>query len=648
MSTHKNIERVCVAATIFAIIVTLVLMNAGAFGIRQAEKKMGYENRLFDDSVVHTIDIQMDDWDSFIETCTNEEYTVCKVVIDGDSYANVGIRAKGNTSLSSVAAMDSDRYSFKIEFDHYDESISYHGLDKLSLNNLIQDNTMMKDYLTYKMMGEFGVAAPLCSYTYITVNGEEWGLYLAVEGVEESFLERNYGYDYGELYKPDSTSMGGGRGNGEKFDMDQLENMEDIPNQEFSPNDFQDGEFNPEDFQTGEFSPEDFTEKNPDSKQADKRGMNAEIKGEMNGEIPGGMNGGMNGGGMGSSDVKLQYIDDDATSYSNIFDNAKTNVSEKDQYRLIASLKSLSENEDIASVVDVESVIRYFVVHNFVCNGDSYTGSMVHNYYLYEDDGQMSMIPWDYNLAFGGFQSSSATSTVNEPIDTPVSGGSTEDRPMINWIFQSDEYTEMYHQYFAEFFETTDFSTLISQTAELIAPYVEKDPSKFCTYEEFELGVETLEEFCLLREESIQGQLDGTIPSTTDGQNTDSSSLIDASHIDISDMGSMGNTMGDLGGQEMTMPGNVGEERDDEVMPTMPEGGMEDGTMPTMPEGGMEDGTMPTMPEGGMGDGTMPTMPEGGMGNGTMPTMPEGGMGNGTMPTMPGNGEIQQMPQGQN
>ena len=74
----------------------------------------------------------------------------------------------------------------------------------------------MKDYLTYQMMGYFGVDAPLCSFVNITVNGENWGLYLAVEAVEESFLERNYGNDYGELYKPDSTgNMGGG---GEKPD----------------------------------------------------------------------------------------------------------------------------------------------------------------------------------------------------------------------------------------------------------------------------------------------------------------------------------------------------------------------------------------------------------------------------------------------
>ena len=109
------------------------------------------------------------------------EINSCNVTIDGETAKNVGIRGKGNTSLSSVSSMDSDRYSFKIEFDQYDSTLSYHGLDKPSLNNLIQDNTYMKDYLVYTMMNEFGAAAPLCSFVYITVNGEDWGLYLEEE-----------------------------------------------------------------------------------------------------------------------------------------------------------------------------------------------------------------------------------------------------------------------------------------------------------------------------------------------------------------------------------------------------------------------------------------------------------------------------------
>ena len=229
MSTHKHFDKICCVVLALTLILTVLFVNAEHFGVQKASSVMGYEKTLFDTSKVHNINIIMEDWDEFTNNCKSEEYYNCTVVIDNKAYKNVAIRGKGNTSLSQVT---NDRYSYKIEFDHYDSTNTYYGLDKLCLNNIIQDNTYMKDYLTYQMMNEMGVAAPLCSYVYITVNGEDWGLYLAVEGVEESFLQRNYGKDYGELYKPDSMNMGGGRGNGEKFDMDAFMNDSESDNSE--------------------------------------------------------------------------------------------------------------------------------------------------------------------------------------------------------------------------------------------------------------------------------------------------------------------------------------------------------------------------------------------------------------------------------
>ncbi len=504
MSTHKYIDRICVAAVVLSLLLTLLFMNGEALGLQSAGTVVGYENRLFDTARVHTIDIVMDDWDDFIETCQNEEYSPCNVVIDGESYKNVGIRAKGNTSLSSVAAMGSSRYSFKIEFDQYDSTKSYHGLDKLCLNNLIQDNTMMKDYLTYQMTNAFGVPSSLSSFVYITVNGEDWGLYLAVEGVEEAFLQRSYGSDYGELYKPDSMSLGGGRGNGRDFD----------------PNDF-----------TAPLDGEGGNTPAPSGQKPDFGSFDSSA-----------MFGGGGGFGFGSaSDVKLQYIDDDPDSYSNIFNSAKTDVSKTDQARLIASLKSLSSYEDLEEVLDMEAVLRYFVVHNFVVNGDSYTGSMIHNYYLYEKNGRLSMIPWDYNLAFGTFIGGTATSSVNDAIDDVLS-----DRPMQAWIFSDASYTQQYHDLFADFLHTVDAAQIIHDAYALIGDYVKKDPTKFCTYEEFETGIQTLLSFCSLRRESVQGQLAGTIPSNSETQNAQRDTQVNADNLDLSDMGTMSH--GGMGG----------------------------------------------------------------------------------------------------
>ena len=276
-------------------------------------------------------------------------------MIDGEKYGNIGIRAKGNTSLSSVRSLGSQRYSFKLEFDQYEKGKSYYGLDKLCLNNLIQDNTMMKDYLVYQMMADFGVDTPLCSYAYLMVNGEDWGLYLAVEGVEESFLERNYGADTGELYKPDSVSFGGGRGQGKEFDMNQF----DFDSQE----EVGDGEVPqlPDGGSFGGELPQMPNGGSFDGEMPQRPGggiFNGEMpqmpnKGEFDGEMSQMPNGGSfdgkmpqrpggGNGGMGSDDVKLKYVDDNPDSYPNIFDNAKTDVSGADKTRLVNALKNLS------------------------------------------------------------------------------------------------------------------------------------------------------------------------------------------------------------------------------------------------------------------------------------------------------------------
>lgn len=536
MLRSRNFGRFCAIVTALSFLLTGAFVYASQSGLIEKASAEGYSKRLFDPSCVHSIDIVMDDWDGFIENCTDEEYVSCTVLIDGEKYSNVAIRAKGNTSLSSVQQYGNDRYSLKLEFDHYDSAQTYYGLDKLCLNNLIQDKTMMKDYLAYTLMNRMGVASPECSYVWITVNGSDWGLYLAVEGVEDAFLDRNYGADSGNLYKPDSQSNGGGRGNGRDFDFANFDSAE-----------------KPEeaDFDSAPEGKTDFQDQP----------------------------GGFSFGGMGASDVKLQYIDDDPSSYSNIFDSVKTKIDSDDQARLIESLKALSEGD--ASVVNTDSVMRYLAVHDFLVNGDSYTGGMVHNYYLYEKDGVLEMIPWDYNLAFGAFSSTSASDAVNSPIDSPVSGGDASDRPMVAWIFENETYLEAYHAIYAEFVENNLangwLSAEIERVYQMIRPYAEKDPTAFYTAEELDQAVQTLQTFCEKRAESVQGQLGGTIPSTEAGQTENAANLIDARNVNLNDMGEF-NQSG-KGGMQTPPDGDF----DGKIPPNMP-----NGATPNMQNGGFK------------------------------------------------------------
>ncbi len=175
---------------------------------------------------------------------------------------------------------------------------------------------------------------------------------------------------------------------------------------------------------------------------------------------------------------------------------------------------------------------------------------MAHNYYLYENDGQLNIIPWDYNLSFGGMtnggmgggpgrestESSGATSMINDPIDTPFDG-----TDFFNALLENEEYLAQYHEYLRQLAEEyvqggrlqEVWERLDAQTDELI----ETDPTAFYTAAEYEEAKETLWTVLQLRAESVLGQLDGTIPSTDDGQQNAQDSLIDGSEIDLSVMG---------------------------------------------------------------------------------------------------------------
>lgn len=602
----KLIKRLCTYGMITTLILATGCTSSGikdeSTGVTQevngeqvsTSTEAAYKSKLFDTSYVHSINIEIDeeDWNDLLENASEKNFYSCNITIDGEEYSNVGIKTKGNSSLSQVVNSDSDRYSFKINFKKYNKEQNYYGLEKLNLNNIIQDATYMKDYLAYTMMGEFGVASPYVSYSYITINGEEWGLYLNVEEVEESFLERNYGEDYGELYKPETMEMNGDKGG----QMPQGMNPENLP-EGFDPENMMQipqGENQEGIMQAPEASQTADTTQMP---ATDEAGNPPELPQEVAGNGMQDVKGPRGGfGGPGSENslgADLKYTDDQYESYANIFDYAETDITDNDKDRLIASLKQLNEGTNLDEVLDVDALLRYFVVHNFVDNYDSYTGTMLHNYYLYEQDGKLTMLPWDYNLAFGGMggkndkgnmlppnnnaeqnndatqnaeinqsegntepakmnkgqmmgEGTDATSMVNMAIDTPLSGAEEEDRPMWSQLINNETYKAKYHELFDEFLqnyiENGVIQDEINRVTEMISPYIQKDPTAFYTYEEFTKGVETIKIFISLRGESIRKQLTGEIPSTTEEQNTFTGELVDASSINLSDMGS--NNMG--------------------------------------------------------------------------------------------------------
>ena len=140
----------------------------------------------------------------------------------------------------------------------------------------------------------------------------------------------------------------------------------------------------------------------------------------------------------------------------------------------------MNAGTDLEKYVDVDAVLKYFAAHNVVVNMDSYTSNMGHNYYLYENNGQISMLPWDYNMAFGGFQAGSASDVVNLAIDTPLSGVTMEERPILSKLLEVPEYKAKYHEYLQEivdgYFANGKFEQTVQTLNNLITDYVKMMP----------------------------------------------------------------------------------------------------------------------------------------------------------------------------
>lgn len=457
------------------IVLTIAVMIAAVYGLKyfNVEKSTAgydYKEKLFKEDEVGVVEITVSDsnWNKILDDPTAEEYVEATVTVNGEAYDNVGVRAKGNSSLSSVANSDSERYSLKVDFAQYDTNQTFYGLDKINLNNNFSDTTQMKEFVSYELMEQLGIATPAHSYVKVLVNGEYYGLMLAVEEIGEAFAKTNFGSTEGFIFKPE---------------------------------------------------------------------------------------------GDGSD---LAYKSDDTDDYAGIFDEVKMNkkTAEKNS-NIINMMKEVSQGD--TSSVDIDQVARYFALNTALVSMDSYQGSFKHNYYLYEDEnGQFSVIPWDYNMSFGGFGSGGGgrpdgqvnadaeqnneeqinEETVNNPpqmnggmgggmmlneniitdsninfsITEPVSGTTVDARPLLKIILEDEEARALYDGYLekiaTEVLTEQNVLAITTKLQNLLQDAVDEDPSKFATTEQFLAGVsgeQSLPEFAKQRSESILKQLAGEI-----------------------------------------------------------------------------------------------------------------------------------------
>ena len=164
-----------------------------------------------------SIEIAVEDWDTLRHQTRTfedviaeiEEYQLSRpfadiytwfgatVTVDGETHSDVGVRKKG-----FVGSQSDTKPALKLRFDRYVDGQSLGGvMERMTLNNSVQDPSMVNTCLSYRIFAATGSPAPRCNFATVSVNGKDLGLYVHVEEIKAPFLARHFDRADGNLYE---------------------------------------------------------------------------------------------------------------------------------------------------------------------------------------------------------------------------------------------------------------------------------------------------------------------------------------------------------------------------------------------------------------------------------------------------------------
>ena len=161
----------------------------------------------------------------------------CSFKFNGLEWYHVGIRYKGNSSLSTAYQSGNNKLSLKLDFDEFEDDYPalknqrFYGFKQLNLNNNFDDASVMREKVASDLFRDFGLVSAKTTFCVVYVNhgteSQYFGVYTLVEEVDDTVLEDQLGSDSGNLYKPDGDAGTFSAGSYNESEMEK-KNNEDL------------------------------------------------------------------------------------------------------------------------------------------------------------------------------------------------------------------------------------------------------------------------------------------------------------------------------------------------------------------------------------------------------------------------------------
>jgi spore coat protein CotH len=143
-------------------------------------------------------------------------FVPCTFTFNNTDWYKVGIRYKGNSTLKTSISQGIKKLPLKFDFDEFEDTYPeiknqrFYGFKQLSFSNGFDDKSLMREKVVADIFRHAGVRAPQTAFYRVYLDYGEgskyFGLYTAVEVVDDTMIEDQFGNDDGNIYKPDGQS----------------------------------------------------------------------------------------------------------------------------------------------------------------------------------------------------------------------------------------------------------------------------------------------------------------------------------------------------------------------------------------------------------------------------------------------------------
>ncbi len=358
---------------------------------------------LYDPTVVRTFKLtfaQPNWWSLLVNNKSSRTNIPATLEVDNQVYSNVGVRFRGNTSYS-LNLNRSQKLPFNITTDAFVPNQRLYGYKNLNLANAYKDATFVREVVAYEVMRRY-MPSLKCCFINLTINNENWGVYVHVQQPNADFVDDWFRNDDGNLYRGDSVRR--------------------------------------------------------------------------------------------NTRPTLTYLGSNVSSYQSQYDIKVANATPWLDLidlcrRLNAAVVELPTR--LPDVLNVDSALWYIALQNVFSNVDSYLGTG-NDYLVYGDvhHGRFSVMPWDLNTSFGGYDWRGLLGAQGLKTMSPYyKGASSDARPLITQLLAVPEWKQRYLAHVRtvldEVFDWNTIGPVIRAYHKQIEPLVLADGRKLYSTQKF-------------------------------------------------------------------------------------------------------------------------------------------------------------------